>query len=144
MPEPMKVLVPEGWTPETVVAVAGPVPIGDILSVHELHGRDLGLFEVTHLYRYCCDGQPGDDYLVVASPGTRHVTIVHQRDYRPAVATEWAAGLAEYVGDECPDCGFVLADDMSGGLERTPRAASQPCDSCLWAHGPIQEAPDAR
>lgn len=64
--------------------------------------------------------------------------------YRPAVATEWAAGLAEYDSDECPDCGFVLADDMSGGLERTPRAASQPCDSCLWAHGPIQEAPDAR
>jgi hypothetical protein len=64
--------------------------------------------------------------------------------YRPAVATEWAAGLAEDDSDECPDCGFVLADDMSGGLERTPRAASQPCDSCLWAHGPIQEAPDAR
>lgn len=97
--DPMKVLVPAGWTPETVVAIAGPVPIGDILNVHELHGRDLGLFEVTHLYRYQCDGQPGADYLVVASPGTRHVTIVHQSDYRPAVSTEWAAGLAEYEAE---------------------------------------------
>lgn len=61
MPDPMKVLVPPGWTPETVVAVAGPVPIGDILNVHELHGRDLGLFEVTHLYRYQCDGQPSSE-----------------------------------------------------------------------------------
>ena len=31
--------------------------------------------------------------------------------YRPAVATEWAAGLAEYDSDECPDCGFEEAPD---------------------------------
>lgn len=46
--------------------------------------------------------------------------------------------LVEEDSDECPDCGFVLADDMSGTLERTPRAASQPCEPCLWAHGPFE------
>ena len=131
--EPMKILVPEGWTPETVVAIAGPVPIGDALRVQDLRGRDLGMFEVTHLYRYQCDGQPGDDYIVLMSPGTTHVTIVHQRDYRPAVSTEWAAGLGEI--DECPSCGYTLADDLSGRLVPTPRSADAPCPSCEWAHG---------
>jgi len=37
--------------------------------------------------------------------------------------------------DECPTCGFALADDLSGALVRTPRAALFPCASCLWAHG---------
>lgn len=140
-PAPMKLLVPEGWTPETVVAVAGPVPIGDLLTVRDAAGRDLGMFEVTHLYRYQCDGQPGDAYLVVTSPGTRHVTIVHQRDYRPAVQTEWAAGLAECDTDECPDCGYGLADDLSGRLVRTPRSSSAPCASCVWAHGEPEAVP---
>ncbi len=143
MSKPMKVLVPQGWTPETVVAIAGPVPIGDLLNVHELRGRDLGVFEVTHLYRYQCDGQPGSDYLVVTGSWTSHVTILHQRDYRPAVMTEWAAGLAEYDGDECPDCGFDLTDDLSGRLVRTARSRSAPCEPCLWAYGPYEEASDA-
>ena len=33
MSKPMKVLVPQGWTPETVVAIAGPVPIGEAVPV---------------------------------------------------------------------------------------------------------------
>lgn len=37
--------------------------------------------------------------------------------------------------DECPDCGFALAEDMSGGLVRTERSREAPCASCLWAHG---------
>lgn len=87
--------VPEGWTPETVVAVDAPPEIGTDVSVQYPDGRTVdGLF-VSHLYRYSCDCQPGDDYIVLASPGTAHVTIVHQADYRPAVSTEWAAGLTE-------------------------------------------------
>jgi len=41
--------------------------------------------------------------------------------------------------DECPDCGFALADDMSGTLVRTPRSQEYPCASCLWAHGAPHE-----
>lgn len=87
--------VPEGWTPETVVALDMPVSIGDDVTVVYPDGSVVdGLF-VSHLYRYQCDGRPGDDYLVICSPGTAHVTIVHQADYRPAVSSEWAAGLSE-------------------------------------------------
>lgn len=52
-----------------------------------------GEYEVTHLYRYSNDCQPGDDYIAVCSPGTAHVTIVHQADFVPLVPTEWAAEL---------------------------------------------------
>lgn len=87
--------VPEGWTPEVVVAIDQPVPLGTEATVRYPNGRTIdGLF-VSHLYHYQCDGQPGDDYIVLYSPGTAHVTIVHQRDYRPVVSTEWAAGLRE-------------------------------------------------
>lgn len=41
--------------------------------------------------------------------------------------------------DECPDCGFTLAGDLSGTLERTPRSREFPCESCLWAYGPLDE-----
>lgn len=96
----MEVTVPEWWTPVTVVGVAGPVPIGDQLVVCERvpngpwsQNKNLGVFEVTHLYRFQCDDSDTDDWLAIQSPGTTHTTILHGKDYRPAVQTEWAVGL---------------------------------------------------
>lgn len=101
--EPMFFAVDDEWTPILAVGAAGPVPIGEVVEVRRLRGESLGLFKVTHLYRYQCDGQPGDDHIVVTSPGTPHVTIVHQRDYKPITPSEWAVGLSEYEPEGVTD-----------------------------------------
>lgn len=91
------VLVDSKWTVDHVVALDAPLSIGARVDVYR-RGIDYsttyeGEYEVTHLYRYSNDCQPGDDYIAVCSPGTAHVTIVHQADLVPLVPTEWAAGL---------------------------------------------------
>ena len=98
-PEPTTVTVDSKWSVEQVVALTAPMDIGSRVAVHrrfiDLSTIYVGEFEVTHLYRYQNDGTPGDDYIAVMSPGTPHVTVVHQADFVPLVATEWAAGLKE-------------------------------------------------
>ena len=93
------VLVDSKWTVDHVVALDAPLSIGARVDVYrrsiDYSTTYEGEYEVTHLYRYSNDCQPGDDYIAVCSPGTAHVTIVHQADFVPLVPTEWAAGLRE-------------------------------------------------
>ncbi len=95
------VTVDSKWTVEQVVALTAPLDIGTRVEVHrrfiDFSTIYEGEFEVTHLYRYQNDGTPGDGYIAVMSPGTPHVTIVHQADFVALVTTEWAAGLREVV-----------------------------------------------
>lgn len=98
MPDTLHLEAPQGWDPATVVAVDAPPELGTPVEVTIPGlGTVTGLV-VTHLYRFRCDLQPGDDWIGVVSPGTTHTTIVHQRDYRPAVSTEWAVGLGLPAG----------------------------------------------